>query len=444
MKWLISLSAIIAWASGMAQNTDQKPSLEYRLMIEQESAYDFELEDLQKSEWIIDSEASVKLNKKLKIFCQLRLYSELTDRLEPGRPDFSNYSSFSKPLILGNKGQLELRELYADVVIGKSYWRLGKQQVVWGEMDALKILDILNPMSFREFILDDFDASRIPLWAIKGDIKLGKFNIQPYWSPDITSHHFPSTGGLYSPAFSIGELPLNYGLEIRKLQRPGKFFKDSDFGVQVSAMLKGWDLGFNYTYQYDKMPVFERTLDEATQAVGVQPTLKRQHMLGGSFGKTQGMFGLRVEMAFFPKKYLMTSDISSNRGLYTSKQLLSGVAIDYFGLSDAIVTFQWFAEFIEEVPYELKMARNSMTNTATIMLTKFMMNQRVELETFAGYRFDEKAALVDIKASYLLKDNLKVWIGGDLFTGGDQGFIGSYTNRDRVFIGMEWGLQSKK
>jgi hypothetical protein len=443
MKWFVSLLATIVWASLGAQNTDQKPSVDYRVMIEQESAYDFDLDGLQKSEWIIDSEASLKFSKKVKLFGQLRLYTELADRLEPGRPDYTNYSSFSKPLRLGKKGQLELRELYADLTIGKSYWRVGKQQVVWGEMDGLKILDILNPMSFREFILDDFDDSRIPLWAIKGDIKIGSLNVQAYWSPDITSHHFPSNGGLYGPPILIGEAPSEVSVEMQELKRPGKFFKDSDIGVQVSTMLKGWDVAFNYVYQYDKFPVFKRAFDQGSQTLMVWPTLKRQHLAGGSFGRTVGLFGLRAEMAFLPKKHVMTYEVNNNHGLHRTKQLLSGIAIDYFGISDAILTFQWFADYLKGPSDESLLERKNTTHTLTTMLTKYMMNQRVELEIFGGYRFNEKAMLLDIKTSYLIKDNFKVWIGGDLFTGQNQGLIGSFNNRDRISLGMEWGFQSK-
>ena len=166
-------------------------------------------------------------------------------------------------------------------------------------------------------------------------------------------------------------------------------------------------------------------------------------MVGGSIGKTQGLFGLRAEAAFFPKKYVMSSDIDHNYGLYTTEQLLSGIAIDYFGIRDAMLTFQWFADYMKGARGESKLGRNNLTNTATISLTKYMMNQRIELETFAAYRINEKAMLVDIRTSYLLKDNFKIWLGGDLFTGNNKGLIGFYAKRDRFSIGMEWGLQSK-
>jgi len=54
--------------------------------------------------------------------------------------------------------EAELREFYLETDWGKSYFTFGKQQVVWGKADGLKVLDVVNPQSFREFILEDFFA----------------------------------------------------------------------------------------------------------------------------------------------------------------------------------------------------------------------------------------------------------------------------------------------
>ena len=43
-----------------------------------------------------------------------------------------------------------LREAYVDTEVGDWDLRLGKQQVVWGTADGIKLLDIVNPTDFRE------------------------------------------------------------------------------------------------------------------------------------------------------------------------------------------------------------------------------------------------------------------------------------------------------
>jgi hypothetical protein len=57
-----------------------------------------------------------------------------------------------------------LREFYFDVPAGDWFFRLGKQQVVWGTADGIKLLDVINPTDYRFFFQEPFEESRIPVW----------------------------------------------------------------------------------------------------------------------------------------------------------------------------------------------------------------------------------------------------------------------------------------
>lgn len=66
-----------------------------------------------------------------------------------------------------------LRELYLDTVVGPVDLRLGKQQVVWGTADGIKLLDILNPTDWREFVQNTMEDSRIPVWMANVETAVG-------------------------------------------------------------------------------------------------------------------------------------------------------------------------------------------------------------------------------------------------------------------------------
>jgi hypothetical protein len=66
-----------------------------------------------------------------------------------------------------------LRELYVDTMIGDTEVRVGKQQVVWGTADGIKLLDIINPTDYREFAQNTMEDSRIPIWMVKTDTPVG-------------------------------------------------------------------------------------------------------------------------------------------------------------------------------------------------------------------------------------------------------------------------------
>ena len=72
-----------------------------------------------------------------------------------------------------------LRELYIDTSAYDWDLRIGKQQVVWGTADGIKLLDIVNPTDFRELNQNAFEDSRIPVWMINAERNIGeRGNIQ--------------------------------------------------------------------------------------------------------------------------------------------------------------------------------------------------------------------------------------------------------------------------
>jgi hypothetical protein len=441
---IILLNTWIALAFGQGGSSGAgRP--EFRLLVEHETAFDFKLGKLQKSEWLIDPEVSWKINDNIKFFGQMRLYAELTDRLDPGKPNLSNYSAVSKPWSLGDRLQLELRELYFDIKMANSYWRLGKQQIVLGETEGFKVLDVLNPMSYREFILDDFDDSRIPLWSVKGEFSLGSINIETFWIPDLTYHHFPNNGGLYNPAVPIPEMPHDIELEQKPLNKPGHIIKDSDIGFRFSTMSGGWDVSLIYLYQYDNAPVIRSKFSIQRNTIIVEPTYLRNHVIGTTFNNTFGSFGLRGEVGFIPNKYF-THFGNHSRGLLKTSQIISGIGLDYFGISETLISIQWFSDWISENGYSelVTPARRPMLNGITIMLDRFFINQTLEAKIFSAYEIEDRSVLLDIKVSYNLGNDLKIWTGGDFFFGSDKGLIGQFSDRNRVLLGIQWGIQSRK
>ncbi|MES9994292.1 MAG: RNA polymerase-associated protein rapA [Candidatus Thiodiazotropha sp.] len=72
-----------------------------------------------------------------------------------------------------------VRELYVDTSLFDWDLRLGKQQVVWGTADGIKLLDIINPTDFRELNQNAMEDSRIPIWMINAERNIGdNSNIQ--------------------------------------------------------------------------------------------------------------------------------------------------------------------------------------------------------------------------------------------------------------------------
>ncbi len=73
-----------------------------------------------------------------------------------------------------------LREAYVDSQVGDWSLRTGKQQVVWGTADGIKLLDNINPTDYSEMAQNQMEDSRIPVFMINAEKDLeagGSFQI---------------------------------------------------------------------------------------------------------------------------------------------------------------------------------------------------------------------------------------------------------------------------
>jgi len=65
-----------------------------------------------------------------------------------------------------------LREAYVDGAVDDWSIRAGKQQVVWGTADGMKLLDMINPSDYGEMAQNQMEDSRIPVWMINAETDL--------------------------------------------------------------------------------------------------------------------------------------------------------------------------------------------------------------------------------------------------------------------------------
>ena len=161
---------------------------------------------------------------------------------------------------------------------------IGKQQIVWGQTDGLKLLDVVNPQNFREFMLDDFENSRIPLWSLKAEFDIAAIGVQFIWIPDNTYHITQDFDAPFFTKSMFREVPEGVSTQLENPIKPNRFIADSDVGVKVSTFKSGWDLSLNYLYYYEDLPAFyTEIITNTTSVAKISPVFERQHLLGGNF-----------------------------------------------------------------------------------------------------------------------------------------------------------------
>lgn len=105
-----------------------------------------------------------------------------------------------------------LRELYFETSADDWFFRLGKQQVVWGTADGIKLLDIINPTDWREFNQNAMEDSRIPIWMINAERAVGDNGNVQFIISQVEENKIPGVndGGFETRAVDYGN-PLGFG-----------------------------------------------------------------------------------------------------------------------------------------------------------------------------------------------------------------------------------------
>lgn len=412
-------------------------------MIELESAFGLNRGRFQKSAFILTPELEARLPLDLRLTAIGRLRTDAADRLEPGDPSQPEVGPFSRRGGLGDHADLELREFYVDASVGRTYLRLGKQQIVWGKTDGLKLLDVINPQDFQEFVLDDFDDSRIPLWSLNAEIPIGGIEAQFIWVPDRTYHDLPAPGAAFaftSPRF-VPSPPAGIDVAFRPTERPDRFFADSDVGVRLSTFWKGWDLTANYLYHYYDIPVFDQAVivpGAGAPFVEVTPRYKRSHLMGGSFSNAFGSLTVRGEMAFSTDRHLLANRPAQHDGYAVANVFEYALGFDWFGMSDTFISAQVFQNWVTQNKDGL--IRDRLETSTTLLVQRDFMNERLRAEVLGVQSVTDGDGFVQTELSYEVRSNVKVRTGYDVFYGARKGLAGQFGRQDRVSVGLEIGL----
>jgi len=158
-----------------------------------------------------------------------------------------------------DRGWEFFRELYFDITAGPFMFRLGRQQVVWGETDGIRIMDCINPQDLRrEWILRDSDEgyefTRIPLWLLKGEYFMGDvgavqdLSLEFIFNPgDIETNRleaFNSEGGHW--AAKEPNLPILVRVGLQNKKPTG--IQNAEYSARLKGIWKGFLFTLNFHY----------------------------------------------------------------------------------------------------------------------------------------------------------------------------------------------------
>jgi len=323
----------------------------------------------------------------------------------------------------------QLKEAYLLYSADSFDLRLGQQQIIWGKTDGLRLLDIVNPLDLREFILDDFLDSRIGLVAARlnyypdtdteQEIELIIIpDPEPTEAAPVNSRWAPTT--LRPPAgFTIQRSPdeqLNWSA------------KNTEYGAAWRDNIDGWDVSVNYFYSWNGLPNAFRQITPGI--VRLQLKRLRMHTIGGSFSNAFGAWVVRGELATNLQEGINANGTSFADTVQRKTTVNAALAAEW-SAHNWTVSPQFFIRHIQAWNPQLLEPQDS--GFWTLRIATDFMHEKLKPEMLLLADWSAGGWLARPKVSYDWSDDISSSIGADIF-GGSRGLLGQFNQNDRVSL----------
>lgn len=302
----------------------------------------------------------------------------------------------------------QLREAYGWWSHGHWDLRAGRQIIVWGVADGLRLTDIISPMDYTEFLAQDYDDIRIPVGAMRLRYSRDKWCLEAVVVPVPSFFELPTDA---TNPWSVGPIPIE--------TEPQHKLGNMEYGGRLAFFLSGVDFSFSALRTWNKMPVL-------CAGMGVY---RRMTMLGADISVPVGQFVIRGEAA----EYLDEAQSFMGAGeVPTANSTNVLVGLDWYAGNDWSLSAQYAHKYVA-----WDGQRNS--GLATFRVSKELLNNTLTLQDFAYIDVTNGGIYNRLSADYAINDQLHTLLGYDWFHG-DKGSFAIYRRNSEVWVKLKYSF----
>jgi len=373
----------------------------------------------------------VEFSPQLRLVAEGRIRLDVEDQLEPGRTRTDTYSGLSRPAVIGDLGTAEIRDAYIERSLDSGVMRIGKQQLVWGKLDGLKVLDVLNPQDLREFVLNEFGESRISLWSAYLDVTLGSWRTELAVIPDNTGHAIPAPGAwfeLTAPRYRYGAAVGDPTPRIAT-HRHSIGSATSAYALRLSRQFGSVEAGAMAYSGVDFEPLGRLVIANGEPVV--ERYYERREVFGLHIENSFGPVALRAEAAFQPDRYFNTRTpvalAASPLDQYTA-----GLGLDIDGPWQTFINIQLLYDKVHDAPPTL--IRPDEDRLVTVFASRSFSYESVRISA-RYYRSQQlNDEMVSLAVEFRLGDATEIRLAADSFSGNATGLLGQFSDKDRITL----------
>ncbi len=326
---------------------------------------------------------------------------------------------YQQPLLDDLESEFELGESYLQGSLSQNLdLKLGRQVVVWGKSDSIRVTDLLNPLDNREPGMVDIEDLRLPLAMAKLDYYVGDWNLSALLIPEIRFNKNPSFGSDFYP------LPSAPPTEVI----PDSSLANSETAVALNGTFSGWDLSFYAADVYDD--------NSHLLIVNGKPTQQHQRitMLGSAFNIASGSWLFKAEIASLD--HLLYNSLPNQE----QRRIDTLLGLDYAGFSDTQLSLELLNRHTPDYQTALRGSGVLEDNwqTALRYVGDFLHQQLRVTALVSLFGADgNDGGFSRLSASYEIRDALSVTGGVVTYQAGSQFPFTQIADNDRLFLELK-------
>ena len=319
--------------------------------------------------------------------------------------------------------KIELREAFFQYTSNNWDFKIGKQIVIWGIADGLRITDIVSPMDYSEFLARDYDDIRIPVNAFRLKYIKPSYNFELIFIPVSEFFVLPVDADNPWSITNSFEIPSQANME----NTPDRILKNSEFGGRFSFYLSGIDFSVSALHSWNKMPVFSYEYSQNIDTLLLDANYSRMDMLGMDFSLPVSKLVIRGEIA----EYFNELQEISNEELIKKNTTNLLLGVDWYAGNDWTIMAQYYYRLIND--YEKTMTSDKNTAYATLGISKKLLRSMLQLSAYSYIDFINEAFFTRFSSDYSLTDQIHLMAGYDWFNG-DKGMFSYYKDNSEFWV----------
>ena len=316
------------------------------------------------------------------------------------------------------ESQVELFDAYIEGKISENLdFKVGRQVIVWGRSDTIRVTDILNPLDNRLPGMQDIEYLRLPVTMAKLDYFTGDWRITPI---AILEQRFS-----YNPPFGGDFNPISF-------PRPDdERYHDVTYALDIGAEFTGWDINLYAANTRDNAG----HLDLHNLSVWKH---EKVMMFGAALNILSGSWLFKTELAHFDGlKYTSTENETFKR-----TDVLLGV--EYNGIANTFLSYDIATRHIHDYDGRLLAEYNPLKKynyQQAFRVSSNFLNDTLKanyLITLYGKKLDE-GGFQRLWFEYDLFTDVNVNVGVVDYMGGSALFD-AVENNDMIFSNISYNF----